>query len=88
MNDMSLDFFLPVPLNIGCKVKITFPSQYSMDDVHTLETLNAFGLLNQYTFEIGNLKALNEERSLILSGVCQSYIENKQQATIRIRSLR
>ena len=46
MNDMSLDFFLPVPLNIGCKVKITFPSQYSLDDVHTLETLNAFGQFN------------------------------------------
>ena len=43
MNDMRLDFFLPVPLNPGCKVKITFPQQYSMDDVQTLETQNAFG---------------------------------------------
>ena len=77
MNDMRLDFFLPVPLNAGCKVKITFPAQYSIDDVHTLETLNAFGQFNSYTYEKGNLRALNSERSLILSGVCQNYLENK-----------
>ena len=77
MNDMRLDFFLPVPLNPGCKVKINFPKQYSLDDVHTLETQNAFGQFNSYTFEKGNLRILNSERALVLSGVCQNYIENK-----------
>lgn len=88
MNDMQLDFFLPVPLNKGCKVKLGFPPQYSIDDVHTLETLNAFGQFQQYTFAKGNLRILNSESALILQGVCRTYIENNQQATIRIRSLR
>ena len=53
-----------------------------------LETAYAFGSETEYTFAKGNLKSLNSERALVLSGVCQIYIENKQQATIRIKSLR
>ena len=40
---MQLDFFLPVPLNEGCKIEVTLPSQYSIDDVQELKTLKAFG---------------------------------------------
>ena len=75
---MQLDFFLPVPLNPGCKVKITFPKQYSLSDVYMLETAYAFGAETEYTFAKGNLKSLSSERALVLSGVCQNYIENKQ----------
>lgn len=43
INDMRLNFYLPVPLNPGCKVKIILPEQYSVDYIKSLSTQKAFG---------------------------------------------
>ena len=43
VNDMRLDFYLPVPLNAGCKIEIVLPEQYSLDDVKQLTSQKAFG---------------------------------------------
>jgi len=49
INDMRLDFYLPVPLNAGCKLKIVLPVQYSVDYIQSLTTQKAFGRLETYT---------------------------------------
>ena len=43
-DQMQLDFFLPVTLNAGCQIKITLPSQYSLDTITEVWTLQAFGM--------------------------------------------
>ena len=88
INDMRLDFYLPVPLNPGCKVKIILPIQYSVDYVKSLTSKMAFGSIRNYTIEQGNLVIDRLERSLSLTEACMEYIENDKVATIEINSLR
>ena len=49
VNDMRLNFYLPVPLNPGCKVKIILPEQYSVDYIGSLHTQKAFGKNQEYS---------------------------------------
>lgn len=43
MNDMQLNFYLPVPVNKGCILKVFLPEEYSVNDINTVVTKNAFG---------------------------------------------
>lgn len=88
LNDMKLDFFLPVPLNSGCKLKLILPQQYSVDDIKSLTTLKAFGPIKEYTEALGNLRVNPNERSLTLDGACASYVSESTVATIYLKSLR
>ena len=45
LNDMRLDFYLPVPLKVGCKIKIVLPEPYSVNTVQSLITSKAFGAI-------------------------------------------
>ena len=45
---MRLDFFLPVPLNAGCKLNIELPPQYSVETIGLVKTLNVFGPITEY----------------------------------------
>ena len=85
---MRLDFYLPVPLNPGCKIEIILPEQYSVDDVVYLTSQNAFGKFNTYREDKGNLYVNVERRSLKLSGACPYYVANNNVATIDVFSLR
>jgi hypothetical protein len=40
---MLLQFFMPVPLNAGCKVTVVLPRQYSVSTINQIYTLQAFG---------------------------------------------
>ena len=42
-NEVRLDFYLPVPLNPGCKLEVTLPAQYSVEDVKQVQSLAVFG---------------------------------------------
>ena len=55
LNDMRLDFYLPVPLNDGCKVHVGLPQQYSVNEIRRVETYNVFGAYKNYTRDLGNL---------------------------------
>jgi len=88
INEMRLDFYLPVPLNAGCKVKIVLPIQYSVDYIESLTTKMAFGSITTFSVQQGNLVINRLERSLALTGACKEYIENDKVATIEINSLR
>ena len=89
MNDMQLDFFLPVPLNAGCKVRIVLPPQYSVETVETVLTKNAFGSMQTFNeFPLGNLSKDPSLRTLSLRDACPGYIENDRVATIQLKSLR
>ena len=85
---MRLDFYLPVPLNPGCRLKIILPEQYSVDTIQTLITQQAFGARQFYTEVQGNLRVDTIERSLTLEGACPQYIDNNNVAQILIYSLK
>ena len=88
LNEMRLDFFLPVPLNPGCVLTIFLPEQYSIDTISSLTTLKAFGAIKDYTETAGNMRVSVGERKLTLYGACDTYIEDNKVATIYITSLR
>lgn len=88
LNDMRLDFFLPVPLNQGCKLSIFLPEQYSVDTIHTLTSFMAFGSRKDYTETKGNLKVNVNENKLMLEGACETYIDDNMVASILIRTLK
>ena len=86
INDMRLDFYLPVPLNAGCKVNVALPSQYSVSEVRRVETFNVFGRFYNYTQDLDNLVISVEDNSFSINP-CKGYIENDDVGTIRIYSL-
>lgn len=88
VNDMRLNFYLPVPLNPGCQVKIILPEQYTVDYIGSLYTQKAFGRYQEYSESKGNLRVIPSERSLTLIGACEEYIDNNKIATIDIKSLK
>jgi hypothetical protein len=86
VNDMRLDFYLPVPLNEGCKVQVTLPEEYYVAEVERVMTHNVFGLYRNYTVEAGNL-VINENSNAFEIDPCSDYVENDDVATIYMFSL-
>ena len=83
---MTLDFYLPVPLNEGCKVTVVLPEEYDVSEVHRVMTLNVFGSYQNYTQEMGNLLVDLEVNSFEIEP-CKNYVENDNVATIQMFSL-
>ena len=42
-DEMQLSFYMPVPLDEGCQVKVTLPSQYSTEFVKRVAAMQMFG---------------------------------------------
>ena len=63
MNDMQLKFYLPVPLNAGCQVTVKLPSQYSVDTITQVGSLQVFGFYREYTVASGSLIISKAENS-------------------------
>ena len=85
---MRLDFYLPVPLNPGCNLEITFPKQYSVQTVQYLQTQNVFGRIQTFKTSFNNLDVYSLSNKLRLLNVCESYRDNNMEGTILIYSLR
>ena len=86
VNDMKLDFFLPVPLNEGCKVNVALPEEYSVSEIQRVMTHNAFGYYQNYTENLGNLFIDLDYNSFSIEA-CKTYVENSGTATITMFSL-
>ena len=76
---MQVSFNSPVPLNQGCKIKITLPSQFNLD---TVQRVTISGLL-------GAQSAIPVTKSGLSFSFqsCDSYRANLLQAIITIESL-
>jgi len=84
---MQLNFYLPVPLNQGCKVTVELPVQYSIETVTSVNSLMVFGRYVKYTVEDGTLLILKDKNQFIIEA-CATYIENDKIGTIYISQLR
>lgn len=85
-DDMKLSFFLPVPLNQGCKVTVVLPAQYSISTIKYVGTLQAFGSYKQYSLNSNNL-VLNKTENSFTIEPCDSYRENDNVAILYISEL-
>lgn len=47
--DMSLNFYLPVPLNKGCRITVSLPPEYSTNTIEYVGSLQVFGFYKEYT---------------------------------------
>jgi hypothetical protein len=83
---MQLDFYLPVPLNAGCQIKVELPEQYSINTITLVQTKAVFGALTKFSDEAGNIEFDERDNSFLIRP-CQTYIENDNVATIQIFSL-
>ena len=86
VNDMRLDFYLPVPLNEGCKVHVALPEEYSVSEIQRVMTFNVFGYYQNYTENLGNLFIDLDDNSFSIEA-CKNYVENDGIATITMFSL-
>ena len=83
---MRLDFYLPVPLNEGCKVTVVLPEEYDVREVQRVMTFNVFGPYANYTEVQGNLFVDIQANSFQIEA-CKKYVENDDVATIQMFSL-
>ena len=83
VNDMQLTFYLPVPLNAGCRVTVELPEQYSVETLSVVNTLMVFGRYVSYTEADGSL-LINRDKIQFVIDACATYIENDKVGTIYI----
>jgi hypothetical protein len=49
--DMTLSFYLPVPLNAGCSLTVELPSHYNVDTIDYVGSFQVFGYYREYTVD-------------------------------------
>lgn len=84
-DDMKLSFYLPVPLDQGCKVTVVLPEQYNTKSLTKVGTQQVFGFYQEYSLTEGTLK-INTDNSFTISP-CNQYIENDNIGVIYISKL-
>ena len=82
VSDMQLDFFLPVPLNAGCKVNVTLPDQYNVEEIARVTTLGDFGNLKNYTVELDTLNIDTVANGFSISACGRDYVGKEGVARI------
>lgn len=83
--DMTLSFYLPVPLNQGCQLTVELPSDYSTDDIEYVGSLQVFGSYREFVTADNNL-VLGQNTFTI--NPCRTYINNDNIAVLYISKLR
>lgn len=77
-NVMQVSFSSPVPLNQGCKIIISLPSQFSLADIKFVTISGLLGVQRNVTFN-------KDTSSLAFSfSSCQSYTTNQLAGIVRI----
>ena len=84
--EMKLSFYLPVPLNEGCKVTVELPQQYSVMTVTAVTSLGAFGSIKVFTAKKQTLWLDTQKNSFMIEA-CESYKENDNLAILYIDQL-
>jgi len=79
---MKLSFYLPVPLDEGCKVTVVLPQQYSTDTITIVRAHQVFGFIQTFSLDNGKLQ-INDDNSFTIQP-CDTYKENDNIATIYI----
>lgn len=78
---MQVSFSSPVPLNAGCKIIVSLPSQFSLSDIKFVTISGLLGAQRNVSFN-------SDTKSLAFTfSSCQSYTTNQLAGIVRIDSL-
>ena len=72
---MTLSFYLPVPLDQGCRLTVQLPDDYDISTVEYVGSLQVFGAYKEYTVADGTLTIDRGDNSFMIKP-CARYINN------------
>jgi hypothetical protein len=84
---MKLSFYVPVPLDAGCSLTVTLPSQYNTDLINRVSSANMFGRYQSYSDGGRNPLEINEAENSFTIYPCREYLENDDMGVLTITEL-